>query len=149
MFNFGQYYLGIKTVHVLAVISWMAGILYYFRLFVYHFGYGQNNLDIHNLLSLMEKRLFKYITVPAMVLATVAGTLMVVINPGLLSTAWFRVKGVGVILMIGVTIYGLIPLRDFREKLFQDYSNRGLRMLNEVPTLLMLVIVIMVILKPF
>ena len=144
-----QHYLVLKTIHVVAIISWMAGLLYFYRLFVYHFTQGQNNASIHSLLSVMETRLYQYITLPAMVVSMITGLAMIHANPSLMAQKWFQIKIVCVFFMITVTFHGITPLRRFKQKNFQKYSNIGLRMMNEVPTLLMIVIVIMVIMKPF
>lgn len=126
----------------------MAGVLYFFRLFVYHLEFGQRNESIHDLLSMMERRLYRYITVPAMVVAVLAGIFMVYFNPGLLSQGWFHLKLLFAILLIGVTLYGQVLLRRFHLKQFQIFSSRHLRILNEVPTLLMILIVFLVIMRP-
>lgn len=144
-----SFYLVFKCFHIIGVISWMAGLLYYFRLFVYHFEKGQNNESIHNLLALMEKRLYFFITVPAMTVSVIAGLLMVYLNESLVSARWFQVKLIFGTLMCGVTFYGLLPLENFRRRNFQKYSSRSLRVINEIPTIFMIVIVIMVIIRPF
>jgi putative membrane protein len=143
-----SYYLVFKSIHVIGIISWMAGLLYFYRLFVYHFNFGKDN-SVHALLTLMEKRLFKYITVPAMLVSVAAGLLMIHLNPGLMTQRWFQVKIVAAFFMITVTFHGITPIRRFREKKFNKYSNVGLRLMNEVPTLLMILIVIMAIMRPF
>jgi putative membrane protein len=127
----------------------MAGILYFYRLFVYHFDFGQKNEAIHSLFSLMELRLFKFITVPAMILSVLSGIIMISINPLLLSQKWFQIKLTGAVLMIFSTIYGLPLMKNFRNKRLQGYTSKQLRFLNEVPTLLMILIVVMVIMRPF
>ncbi len=142
-------YLILKCVHILGVISWMAGLLYYFRLFVYHFDFGKKNESIHSLLSIMEKRLYQYITLPAMVVSIFSGLFITYLNSMLLLEKWFQVKLIAGLLMTGFTLYGAIPLKRFRVKRFQNYSSFGLRVANEIPTLLMIIIVIMVIVRPF
>jgi putative membrane protein len=127
----------------------MAGLLYYYRLFVYHFEFGQKNESIHSLLSLMEKRLYKYITIPAMLVAVISGLCMAYLNPALFNENWFRIKVTAALLMIGVTFHGISPLRKFQNKKFHPYSSKQLRIMNEVPTFLMILIVVMVILRPF
>lgn len=144
-----SYYPIFKTIHIIGIISWMAGLLYLFRLFIYHFDYGQENPQIHSLLSLMETRLFKYITHPAMIVSTLAGVLMIYANPMLFAQNWFRVKFVCALLMIIVTGYSRHILNRFSQKSYQPYTSKTLRILNEIPTLLMIIIVIMVIIQPF
>src|SRR5690242_13273999 len=103
-------YLVLKSLHIIGIISWMAGILYFYRLFIYHFDYAQTNHSNHVLLSLMEKRLFKYITVPAMIISAITGLAMAYFNSALLSERWFQIKFIGAVSMMGVTLYGLVLL---------------------------------------
>lgn len=139
----------LKCLHILGIISWMAGLLYFYRLFVYHFEFGKNNESIHSLLSLMEKRLFRYITVPAMGVSVGAGLAMAYLNSTLFLQKWFLVKMVAVVFMIVNTFYGIIIIERFRIKKTNQYSSTKLRVMNEIPTLLMIVIVVMVIFRPF
>ena len=78
-------FLFFKWLHIIAVISWMAGILYLFRLFVYHAEKGQKSEENHELLTLMEKRLYRYITLPAMAISWVAGLAMLHYMPSFMS----------------------------------------------------------------
>lgn len=141
-------YLIFKTLHIVSVIAWMAGLLYLFRLFIYHLDYGQKNLEIHQLLSLMAARLYKIITFPAMLIAVAAGAMMVTLNPALLTQPWFLVKLACAFLMLIFTLYGgLLDLR-FQKKELEGLTSKKLRILNEVPTLLMIIIVVMVVFRP-
>lgn len=137
-----------KVIHIVGIISWMAGILYFYRLFVYHFDFGQKDRAIQNLLSLMEKRLIKYITIPAMTVSVLAGLVMVFLNLDLLNQRWFQLKMFGVLLMISMTLYGFLPMKNFKNHKFSSYTSFGLRVINEIPTLLMILIVALVILRP-
>jgi putative membrane protein len=127
----------------------MAGILYLFRLFVNHATYGQKSQDNHDLLVLMEFRLFRYITLPAMVVAWLAGMSMIAVNPVLLSGGWLLLKLLFVFSLTGVTMYAGSLLAVYREKVPEAPSSRSMRYWNEVPTLLMMIIVWLVIFKPF
>ncbi len=144
-----QFYLSLKCLHIVGVISWMAGILYFFRLFVYHVEFGRSNESIHVMLSLMEKRLYYYITLPAMVISVGSGLWMMGVNPYLNGQRWFQLKLIGALFLIGITGYGWVLLKNFKQQKFHTYSSRYFRILNEVPTLCMIWIVVMVIFRPF
>lgn len=134
--------------HILAIISWMAGILYLFRLFIYHReNQGKENID--DLFTLMEQRLYRGITVPAMVIAWLAGLYIVYLNPALLSLPWFHLKLSCAVLMTLNTLYAGRLRKKFLIEGASLPTSKRLRFLNEVPTLLMVVIVIMVIARPF
>lgn len=147
--NLADTYLFWKWLHIVAVISWMAGILYLYRLLIYHSELGRSQPSIHELLSLMERRLYRYITVPAMTVAVAAGLFMVGLAPQIGQTGWFGAKFILVLILILATLYA--------GKLHQAGSldpgrlprSKALRYLNEVPTILMLAIVALVVFKPF
>ena len=140
--------LAAKSIHIIAIISWMAGILYLYRLFVYHRENEKTSVEIHTLLSLMEKRLLKYITIPAMILSIITGLTLVSLNPVYLNQLWFQIKAVCAMGMIGSTHAGFLIFKRFERKDFGSYTSRKLRILNEVPTLLMIIIVFMAIYRP-
>lgn len=142
-------YLFFKWLHIIAIISWMAGILYLYRLLIYHVEKGPTNKDIHELLKLMEKRLYKFITLPAMLLAWLAGLSMAFLNSNLLSFQWLQAKIILVLLLTGATIYANTLRNKFTKSLENTPTSRTLRFLNEVPTLLMMLIVALVIFRPF
>ena len=141
-------YLFFKWLHIVAIISWMAGILYLYRLLIYHAERGVQP-DIHDLLTLMSKRLFWYITKPAMVVSYIAGFAMVYISPGLMKGGWFHTKLACVLLLTVSTFQALHYMKRFAAKDEAVPTSKQLRFYNEVPTILMLVIVGMVIFKPF
>jgi putative membrane protein len=134
------------SVHILAVISWMAGILYLFRLFVYHA--GETEAVVKSRFKIMEYRLYKYITAPAMVVAFGMGVWMLFLNPSLLQQAWMHAKLFFVVLLIGVTHYAGRLVKTFAADQNRR-PERFFRIMNEMPTLLMIFIVFLVILKPF
>lgn len=140
-------YLSFKTLHVIAIISWMAGILYLFRLFVYH---TENLSDSSRsaMLKVMERKLYKYITVPAMYVAWIAALVMIALNPGLLKQGWLHAKLLFVLALSVFTLYGGRVMSDL-DTGKKSYTSKHLRILNEVPTLLMVAIVIFVIFRPF
>jgi len=142
-----EWYRPLLAVHVIAIISWMAGILYLYHLLVYAAERGQK-AEIHALLSLMSRRLYRAITFPAMVVAWFLGLTLILLNPGLLSQSWMHLKLISIILLTGFTFYaGVLTAQFGRGEALP--SGKTLRFLNEVPTLLMVVIVVMVIVRPF
>ena len=140
-----DWYLWIKAFHVMAVISWMAGLFYLPRLFVYHARAG-NSGEVHETFVVMEFKLYRYIMVNAMWAAWIAGLLLVWIIGA--SHPWLHVKLLAVVLMTAFHYLLRHHLRIFaagRNLRDQKYF----RMINEIPTVLMIVIVVMVIVKPF
>lgn len=142
-------YLWMKWLHIISVISWMAGILYLYRLLIYHRERGVESKDIHDLLSLMEYRLYKYITVPAMTVATIAGFWMIWLNPSLFAGAWLTLK----LLFVGFLILSTVVAGKITKNAAVDPgtlpTSKTLRFANEVPTILMMLIVGMVVFKAF
>jgi len=138
----------IKSLHVISVIAWMAGLLYLPRLFVYHCDTPPGSEGSERF-KVMEYRLFRYIMSPAMHAAWLFGLLMV-FTPGLVdwSAGWVHMKALSVILMTVLhTVFGRW-VRVFRHDRARR-PQRHYRIANELPTLLMIVIVIMVIARPF
>lgn len=142
-----QHYEWLRALHIIAVISWMAGLLYLPRLFVYHAD-AQVGSDVSETFKIMERRLYKFIMNPAMVTAWVFGGLMIWANPGLFSEGWMHVKLTAVILMTGAHHVFLKWLKAFAVDTNQK-SAKYYRWVNEVPTVLMIVIVIMAVVQPF
>lgn len=141
-------YLWIKALHLIFVISWMAGMFYLPRLFVYH-SEIPNNTEESNRFLLMEKRLLKIIINPAMILSFVFG-LMLLLTPGIAdwTSGWLHVKLTAVSILIFLHIMLVRWYKEFRsgERL---RSANFYRIINEVPPIMMVIIVIMVIVKPF
>ena len=138
----------IKALHVVAVIAWMAGMLYLPRLFVYHCDLKPGTAESERF-KVMEHRLLKQITTPAMIATWVFGILLV-LTPGVIdwSWGWWHVKLLAVLLMSG--FHG--ALSKWRREFLEDRNTRPhrfYRIANEVPTLLLVVIVVMVIARPF
>lgn len=143
-----MHYLILKSLHIIAVISWMAGLLYAYRILVYLAERGDHP-DIHALLCLMGKRLINYITIPAAVVSFVAGIAMLVSHPELMHTGWFGVKLLAVAGLVHFTAKAALVLRRFTNHNSAVPTSKTLRILNEVPTLLMIIAVVMVVCKPF
>jgi protoporphyrinogen IX oxidase len=138
--------LWIKTVHILAIISWMAAMLYLPRLFVYHADAPLAS-PVSEQFKVMERRLLKAIMTPAMIVSWVSG-LWLALSSGYFSSGWLHAK-----LLLVVALSGVHGLLAARVKLFARDANtfpgRYYRILNEVPTALMIGIVILVVVKPF
>jgi len=139
-------YLWIKALHLIAVMSWMAGLLYLPRLFVYHAMVEVESVRAQTF-KLMERRLLKVIMNPAMILSWALGLWMVHQNPELLLMSWMWIKIFCVVMM---TVAHMIFAR-MRRQLEQNIalSEKAYRWWNEVPTVLMVVIVIMAVVEPF
>ena len=136
----------VKSLHVIAIIAWMAGLLYLPRLFIYHCEAPEGSQQSETF-KVMERRLLRIIMDPAMVLAWVLG-LWLAWAGGYFSAHWFHGKLFAVVLMTGVHAYFTASVRRFGAGQ-NDKPARHWRMWNEVPTVLMVVIVILVIVKPF
>lgn len=137
----------VKALHVISVIAWMAGMLYLPRLFVYHTAAEKGSVQSETF-KVMERRLFRAITTPAMIATWVFGLWMVHLGLVDWGSVWPWVKAAMVLALSGV--HGLYArhLKAFARDA-NDKPQKYFRMLNEVPTVLMIVIVIMVIVKPF
>jgi putative membrane protein len=139
-------YLWIKALHIIAVISWMAGMLYLPRLFVYHASVEPGSPQARTF-EVMEHRLFHYIMTPAMAVTWIAGVVLI-LEGGFLTSGWLHAKLVAVVAMSAV--HGKLGryAKDFAAGC-NAKSAKFFRIINEVPTLLMIFIVIMVVVKPF
>ncbi len=139
-------YLWVKALHLIAVMSWMAGLLYLPRLFVYHAMVEAGSVRAQTF-KLMERRLLKAIMNPAMFLSWALGIWLLHKNPALLVMPWMWVKFICVIMM---TAAHMIFAR-MRRQLEQDIvlSDKTYRWWNEVPAVFMIIIVIMAVVEPF
>ncbi|MCX6130711.1 MAG: CopD family protein [Proteobacteria bacterium] len=143
-----EWYRSILAFHIIAIISWMAGILYLYRLLIYATERRADDPKVEDLLKTMSRRLWKAITLPAMIAAWCAGLLMLFLNPGLLKLPWFHAKLFSIVLLSFSTFYAGLKVRDVQRSAPLP-SGRFFRVLNEIPTLLMIIIVIMVIVRPW
>lgn len=141
-------YLLVKAAHVMSIIAWMAGLFYLPRLFVYHAESDVVEGKTAELFQTMEYRLYRYIMNPAMIAAWVFG-LWMVFTPGTIDwgSIWPYTKAAGVLAMTWFHHWLGRRRKDFVAGT-NTVSGRQYRMMNEVPTLLMVVIVVSVILKP-
>ena len=140
-------YLFFKSLHLIAVISWMAGLLYLPRIFVYH-AENLNDSNISSIFKIMEKKLYLYIMMPAMVLSWIFGMILIS-NIGFenLGTFWIKIKLILVIILTMYHFYLGKLLEDFRLNK-NSKSSKFFRFINEVPTILLILIVFIVIFKP-
>ena len=143
-----DWYLWLKAGHVISVIAWMAGLLYLPRLFVYHAERGRPGSELSATLIVMEYRLLRYIMTPAMISVWFFGVLMLMAGAIDWSQGWPWGKAVLVLAM--TAFHGL--LASWRRDLEAGRSRRSardFRIANEIPTVIMILIVILVITKPF
>jgi putative membrane protein len=142
-----SFYLGIKALHVITVIAWMAGLLYLPRLFVYH-AKAELGSSSSETFKVMEEKLVRIIMTPAMIVAWVCGLAMIGLNPELLRSGWLPVK---LLFVVALTVIHFM-MNGWRRDFARDSNHRSerfFRIANELPTLAMIVIVIMVIVRPF
>jgi putative membrane protein len=138
----------VKSFHVISVMAWMAGLFYLPRLYVYHCALERGSVESERF-KVMERRLLKQIMTPAMIATWLFGILLV-LTPGVIdwTAGWWHVKMLMVILMSG--FHGACS--KWRKDFLDDRntrSHRFYRLANEIPTVLMVIIVIMVIAQPF
>ena len=142
-----NYYLLFKSLHLISVISWMAGLLYLPRIFVYH---AENSDDrkISDVFKIMEKKLYFYIMTPAMILSWIFGLLLIhSIGFQQLGQTWMVLKIIFVIFLSLYHFYLGKTLKQF--KIDQNtHSHKFYRLINEIPTILLILIVFVAIFKP-
>lgn len=139
-------YLYIKAFHIIFMVSWFAGLFYIFRLFVYHVKF-QSEENMRQAYSLMERKLLYIIMHPAMLLTILTGIALVVINHHVLTAPWFHVKMSLVLFLIAYQIFASITHKRFSRGDF-FLSEKKCRMINEIPTLILIGAVIMAVVKP-
>ena len=142
-----QYYLWIKAFHIMSIISWMAMLFYLPRLFVYHAEH-KDNAGFVEVVKIQEHKLYYFIGVPAFWASVLSGGAMIALNPTIFQSGlWLHIKLTAALLLI---IYHF-SLHHFLKKFKEDRCNKSgkfFRIYNEVPTILMIVIVIMAVVKP-
>ena len=140
-------YLIIKSLHLIAVISWMAGLLYLPRIFVYHVE-NYEKKETTDIFEIMEKRLYNYIMRPAMLFSWIFGIILIYLNGlDVLSNLWIQIKLALVIILSGYHEYlgkCIISLKNRTN----TKTAKFFRYINEVPTILLILIVFIVIIKP-
>ena len=140
-------YLVLKSLHLIAVISWMAGLLYLPRIFVYHVE-NYEKKEITYVFEVMEKRLYNFIMRPAMLLSWLFGIILVYLNGlDVLNNLWMQIKLILVIILSGYHEYLGKCLISLKNKT-NTKTARFYRYINEVPTILLILIIFIVIIKP-
>jgi putative membrane protein len=139
-------YLTLKAIHVIAVISWMVGLLYLPRLFVYHV--ENNNAEASKIFKVMEKRLMKIIMNPAMIITWLSGlSVLWILGFNNIFSLWLSIKFLFVIVLSGYHGFLSKCLKDF-ESDRNKRSSKFFRVINEIPTIILIIIVFLVIFKP-
>ena len=140
-------YLLFKSLHLIAVVSWMAGLLYLPRIFVYHVE-NKEKKEATDIFEVMEKKLFFYIMRPAMIFTWIFGLILIYLNGiEIFSQLWIQIKIVLVVLLSAYNDYigkCLLALKNNTN----TRSSKFFRIINEVPTILLILIVFIVIFKP-
>jgi protoporphyrinogen IX oxidase len=139
-------YLWLKALHIVAVIAWMAGMLYLPRLFVYHSS-AKSGSELSETFKVMERRLLNIIMMPAMIVTWIVG-IVLVFQGQWLGAGWFHAKFALVVLM--TVLHGLFAhwVNEFSFDRNRQ-SQKTYRIINELPTILLIVIVVLVVVKPF
>ncbi|MCD6654736.1 MAG: protoporphyrinogen oxidase HemJ [Sulfurovum sp.] len=143
-----EFYTWILAFHVMSFVSWMAMLFYLPRLFIYH-RENADNKSFTDIVEIQEYKLFKYIGVPAMWATLFSGLAMIYLNAGIFSSGgWMHAK----LVLVAFLIAYHFSLGNIRKIMLENphyKTSKYLRIYNEVPTLLMIFIVIMVVVKPF
>ena len=142
-----EYYLWIKAIHLIFVIAWMAGMMYLPRLFVYHHQSDKGG-EAEKYFTQMERRLLKGIINPSMIAVWVFGILLLIANSQILLQPWFHVKFALVIVISGIHGFYANARRKF-EAGERPRTEKFWRLMNEAPFTGLIIIVVMVIVKPF
>lgn len=140
------HYQWLKALHIIAMVSWMAGMFYLPRLYVYHAGAAPGS-ELSETLKIMERRLLKFIINPAMIATVLFGGLMLWVLPEYLKAGWMHGK-LGLVFLMG-GVHGMYA--KWRKDFAADKNQRPAKFYkiwNEVPTVLMILIVLLVVLRP-
>ena len=140
-------YLLFKSLHLIAVVSWMAGLLYLPRIFVYHVE-NINDQNSINIFKTMEKKLYFYIMIPAMILSWIFGLILIsIVGFDVLSATWIQLKLIFVVLL---TFYHFYLGQCLKNLAFEqnNKTSKFFRIINEIPTILLILIVFIVVFKP-
>ncbi len=139
-------YLYIKSFHLIFLIAWMVSLLYLPRLFVYHCSVTKNSSS-YNLFLLMERRLIKIIALPAMILTFIFGIILLYISHNIIYENYFIIKLFLVLILIIYQIYLISVYTKFKVR--ENFrSGKFYKFINEIPTILMIIIILLVVLKP-
>jgi putative membrane protein len=140
-------YLLFKSLHLIVVISWMAGLLYLPRIFVYHVE-NINDDKSKKIFKIMEKKLYFFIMMPAMILSWIFGLILIfIIGSDILSTLWIQIK---LLLILLLTFYHFYLGQCLKNFVFEqnNKTSKFFRIINEIPTILLILIVFIIVFKP-
>ena len=143
-------YLLFKSIHLIAVIAWVAGLLYLPRILVYHSGAVANNKseDLVSTFKVMERRLFIYIMNPAMITSWILGVLLIqTIGIDNFGSLWLQLKLLFVVILTIYHFFLFQCLRKFAEN-NNSFSPKFYRIINEIPTVLLIGIILIIVFKP-
>ncbi|HEY0668278.1 MAG TPA: protoporphyrinogen oxidase HemJ [Sphingobacteriaceae bacterium] len=140
----------IKAIHIIFMVSWMAGLFYIVRLFIYHTEANDRpeneRLILQRQFQIMESKLWNIITTPAMILTLLAGLIMLYLNPALFSMGWMQIKLLFVIGLLAYHFKCQTIIKQLKQEKYY-WSSTRLRIWNEVATIFLVAIVFLVILK--
>ncbi len=143
-----EYYLYIKAFHIIAFTTWMAMLFYLPRLFVYHAEH-KNNTGFVEVVQIQEKKLYLYIGLPAVIATILSGVVLIWLNNGIFSSGgWLHAKLTIVFLLLIYHYYCGIIIRSFQNNTCNK-SSSFFRIMNELPTIALVLIVVLAIAKPF
>lgn len=142
-----QLYLWLKALHIIAVVAWFAGLFYIFRLYVYHI---EANADaVKQTLEVMERKLLRIIMNPALIAVYLLGTSLIAVRwPAIMKEGWFHTKLLFVFVLTGYHMYAARVRRQLAAGNCK-LTSRQARLINEVPTVVLIVVVILAVVKPF
>lgn len=147
-----SYYLFFKSFHIIGFVAWFAGLFYLVRMFVYHSEANEKpeaiREDWKKQFTLMQWRVFKIIATPAMVITWICGLSMLAINPAIFQQSWIYAKLILLVLMVVYHFYCKKIIQN-QERGIGTYNSFQFRLLNELPTLFLVAIVILAVLKDF
>ncbi len=136
----------VKALHIIFMVAWFAGLFYIFRLFVYHVE-NWDKADAVQVLSTMQRKLLNIIMAPAFVLTWVFGLMMLMMNPALIKMPWMHMKLTLVFLLMAYHAYSYIVYLKFQKRQ-KVLTSKACRMINEVPTIILILVVILAVVKP-
>ena len=141
-----NWYLLFKSLHIISVISWLAGLLYLPRIFVYHSEATHSSQK--DIFKIMEKKLYNYIMIPAMIASWLFGVLLIhTLGFSIFSELWMQIKSISILLLTHYHFYLGKHLRFFAND-NNLKSSKFFRIINEIPTILLILIVFVVVFKP-
>lgn len=139
-------YLFLKAFHIVGVVTWFAGLFYIFRLYVYHVE-NQANVEMVKVFEVMERRLYRGICWPSMIITTVFGVALIVIQPEIMRASWLHWKFLFLVILFGYHFYSGHIRKEFAKKNYK-LTSKQCRLINEVPSVILIAIVLLAILKP-